>query len=85
MLREPRLVEMSPFHPFGDFTCFLWVMEPEKGRIFGKAFKISATELAVGANVGAIKKAAYDEMIARSERGDAADLKPEGSFWEAFL
>jgi len=82
MFREPHLIMMQSI---GDFTRYLWVMEPERGRIFGKAFQISETELAAGVNVEATKKIAYDEMIARSERGDAADIKPEGSFWSAFL
>ena len=85
--REPQHIEMCPI---GDFQRFLWVMEPTRGRIFGKAYGVTFTEIMAAEGTAAVKALfeskkldAYNEMLARV--GDDKFLVPEGSVWEAFL
>ena len=80
--REPRCLEMCRV---GDFRRFLWIMEPTRGRIFGKAFAF--TEHGVDAELEPaferLKQDSFDEMLNRVGRDEF--VVPEGSLWERFL
>jgi len=76
--REPKCYEMCMN---GDFRRFLWVMEPTKGQIFGKAFKVDI--FAGDIEIEKAKISAYNDMLARVGRDEFS--MPEGSVWERFL
>jgi hypothetical protein len=82
MLREPHLINICPR---GDEARFLWVMEPERGRVFGKAFRITGLQAKTMTekDMEDLRVAMYDEMIERSK--DDKNIIPEGSDFDAFL
>lgn len=86
MFREPRFFECAPV---GDLRRWMWVMEPSRGHIYGKAFSLAMSEIILIKNldkhIDELKKDAYDTMIERSKDPEDRYNVPEGSMWEAFV
>lgn len=79
-----REIEHFECTPDGDRRRFLWVGEPDRGRIYGAAYEVTRSEVALrgGSVYEEKKKEALNVLLGRLGKDEY--VVPEGSTWDAF-